>query len=554
MAVIRQEINILDGVLTSTGTAGTTSSAKIYVDTTKYNGATYYFEVVAKNSGGQARNVLYGGDSGAGSQITIPTTATSYTRFRSAAFTPVSSDNNGGHVTIVSGGVSTSIQVKCARVIVIQNADNILETQTQIEVGNQETGLTNTGVAPLANPKYWTYNAANYDGDVTFYAEVTYRGSSASRTYTYALQQDNGSYTNWTTAVTIVNAGTATSATRVRSIAFTPVDGRHYRITSASSSNMATHDIFNGKIIIDQAGISTTVECSDDTYYGTSFFPGPNGTATTLQFGGWADQYYDYFLFDLDTAPDAADVTAATLNIYVDSPSVNDPVAHVRRVTSAWSGTTLTRTNTPTEDATNFGNFPTLGGGSPRWVSVDITTLAVGWLDGTYSNFGLKVQPTVTGDRNNGSFQSRENASGNVPYIEFTTTGVTTTSITKIETQYLFLNTADAGTGLQTVYQQWNAGEWSGVTNTYYYSQDAKNASDSSKLVDTTTSTDISGATVTGANQQTSALFLMPATGDSLDTNVTNSTGIVCATRVLVVCVVNPSTQSYGTFFTLFYP
>ncbi len=117
------------------------------------------------------------------------------------------------------------------------------------------------------------------------------------------------------------------------------------------------------------------------------------------------------------------------------------------------------------------------------------------------------------------------------------TTNTTASTITKLEAQYLLLNTADGGTGLQTYQTLWDSTEWddtSGGLPTFKYSHDATNAADSSKLVDIDNSnTDVSGATVTGANQQISAAFTMPTTGHQVDTNVTVSTGVVGAVRII---------------------
>src|SRR5205085_8638912 len=119
-----------------------------------------------------------------------------------------------------------------------------------IEVGNKET-RTDTVTTPLTNPKYWTYTSANWDGTVAISAEVTY-STSSTQTATITLQQDDGSFANWTTAVLIVGGISNTTATRTRSAAFTPAaTGRHYRISGFESANSGgkTYTIYNAKII-----------------------------------------------------------------------------------------------------------------------------------------------------------------------------------------------------------------------------------------------------------------------------------------------------------------
>lgn len=162
---------------------------------------------------------------------------------------------------------------------------------------------------------------------------------------------------------------------------------------------------------------------TEDTYYGTAFNQGPNPSSTTLGFGGWGDEYHSYLKFDLSTLPtNPDDVTEVLLFMYVGGPSTNDPVAQVMRVTEDWDDSTLSASLVPNDDNTNWGSLPTLAGGSPRWVSVDITNLVKAWVDGTYPNYGLKIHSTVTNNANNGSFQSREGA--NQPYIHATYNGV----------------------------------------------------------------------------------------------------------------------------------
>lgn len=166
---------------------------------------------------------------------------------------------------------------------------------------------------------------------------------------------------------------------------------------------------------------TVSYENSADTYYGSAFNPGPNDTSTTLGFGGWGDIYHSYHKFDDLTTGRylrSDQVSAATFNVYTAVGSVNDAVVQMRRVTSSWDVTTLTRTNRPTENTTNRGSLSsTVGSG---WKTATITTLVQEWLDGTSSNFGVKAHSTVGSNQNNGSFDSMENVSGNAPYIEIT--------------------------------------------------------------------------------------------------------------------------------------
>lgn len=164
-----------------------------------------------------------------------------------------------------------------------------------------------------------------------------------------------------------------------------------------------------------------TIAASEDTFYGTTYYAGPNGSSNTMYLGGWGDWQYVYFQFDVTTMPASASVSSVLLYIYISAVGANDSVSHVRRQTSSWAEGTLTRTNLPTEDTTNRGSLPTTAGGSPRWISVDITALAKEWKDGTYANYGIRLYPTQ--NTNTVCYiDSRDNASGNAPYLNITYT------------------------------------------------------------------------------------------------------------------------------------
>lgn len=82
---------------------------------------------------------------------------------------------------------------------------------------------------------------------------VTYRTQAALSTVpttTIALQEDNGSFGGWTDKVNIVSASTTATAQHIRSVPFTPVSGRNYRIAFRSGYNGATFTIYNAKIIV----------------------------------------------------------------------------------------------------------------------------------------------------------------------------------------------------------------------------------------------------------------------------------------------------------------
>ncbi len=222
-AIIRQEINILDSVLSAAGGATGTSNEIVQLDISEYDGATLYFEIIADSTVSISFNVtLEGATDGTLATCNVPLLTTAYTRIRSTSFTPTTQVQN---CTVkIDNTAGATKNVRSARIIVIQSATSINNSETQIEIGDTDLTKSNTTAAALTNPKYWLYTAANWDGIKRFYAEVTSK-TSAGNTHTVTLQEDDGSFASWADIVTIVSAVSGTTITRRRSGSFTPTDG-----------------------------------------------------------------------------------------------------------------------------------------------------------------------------------------------------------------------------------------------------------------------------------------------------------------------------------------
>lgn len=240
---VRQEINILDAIVTG----ATDDTHLVSLDTTKFpSGTTFYLEIVASISAG-SENVTLRRKGTTTDDATIAVTgSTTPIRFRSSSFTPPA-----GATEYMVHCASTVANVKSARILALVSMPGINKMQGQFEIGNTETAKVNTSASPLTNAKYWKYEAANYDGAVTAEAEITWT-LTGTGSGTVKLQKDGGS-DNFTFAddTTIVSAGTAASATRLR-VAFTPTDGRNYQINTVNSSSMGSLSIYNAKVIVTQ--------------------------------------------------------------------------------------------------------------------------------------------------------------------------------------------------------------------------------------------------------------------------------------------------------------
>jgi hypothetical protein len=297
-STIRQEINILDGTLAVSSTSG----AIVQLDTTMYGStASYYFEVVTGSSSASTDTVTLTRKGTTTNDASISLAGTSAnTRVRSSAFTPPS---NAQTEYVVKTGSGHSI--KSARIIVIQSGYPVETTETQIEIGNEEVNKTNTtGDALLTSPKFWHFTAANWNGPINAYVEVTLATSNTASDATADLYTDSVSnrFQNWFSAVRIVSPAPNTAATRYR-IPFSPVDGNNYTLETFEGSNTSgkTYSIYNAKIIIDQpsatswskTGISSsfTANGGNDgltnlTSSQVAFFNGFSGNLQTYSFDG----------------------------------------------------------------------------------------------------------------------------------------------------------------------------------------------------------------------------------------------------------------------------
>ncbi len=535
-AKIRQEINIIDSQVS--GISSTDTNAIVQLDTTQYSGTvTYYFEIVTQSAVTGVGSVTLRRSGTTTDDATITLNNNPSVRLRSASFTPPAGQT-GYFVRL--NRTSGLVGAESARIIVLQTdlTTGVTATETQIEIGADEAAKTNTASAALTDPKYWTYTAADWDGTKIFYAEVTSK-TSAGNTHTVTLQEDNGSFASWVDKVTIVSAQTGTTATRRRSVAFTPTDGRHYRIAALDSTTKSTYTIYNGKIIVDQYdGFNPNVSA---TAYGVQ-----GGTAGSSEL---SQQIAQSFKINATST-----ITAVTLTLAkVASPTDNLTVD----IVSSLGGSSLATgsiaaaslTTSPVAYTISISSV-SLTGGSTYYIQLSRT--------GTRDAVNY-FAPYHTGDTySDGTAQVRDNNSWTALTsgdLVFTLTGAK--GVTKIEPQYLLLNKADIGTGLQSYFTLWDSSEWNdtqGGLPVFKYSHDATNAADSSKLRDITAAADVSGATVTGANQQISSAFTMPTTGDTLDTNVTVSTGNVGAVRILALYSVTapPANTQKGNFFFFF--
>lgn len=187
LTTVRQEVNILDGYLGAASGSYATSSEIVNIDPADYSGATYYLEVVASTTSATNATVsLVDATTGAIAR-SVTVNGTSYALYRSTSFTPEAATNYKVRV----GNESVGKGLIAARIVILQGANPIADTMTQIEIGNRET-YTSTATTTFASPKYWNYDSSKWSPAPTFYAEVTYAntveptGSAFASSTTYS--------------------------------------------------------------------------------------------------------------------------------------------------------------------------------------------------------------------------------------------------------------------------------------------------------------------------------------------------------------------------------
>lgn len=528
---IRQEINIVDAVLTATSGGTATSNEIVQLDTTQYVSPTYYFEIVADTTLSITDTVTLRrkGTTTDDATCTIPLGTTAATRIRSASFSPPAGQTE--YVVFINTSVGANTSVKAARIIIIDNPATLTSTETQIEVGGQGGQAYTSSIAvPVTNPKYWLYTAANWNGTKTFFAEVTNKTASTN-TATITLQEDNGSFASFVDKVTIVSAVSNTTTSRTRSVAFTPTDGRHYRVAVKSSTSKSSVTIYNAKVIVDQVGSWTIPSGVKDTHTTTTgYVNGINGidglhSSEALGFNFTAGSSY----------------SCGSIGILIQKAGAPADNVYCNIRTTSITGTIIgTSDNLSATYITAAGGWVYLNFASP----VALTSGTTYYVDvnrtGSWNSTNNYLLGRDTAATNGWSLDAATGWTNTFTncYQTYTGAGGSGNFVTPslLEPQYLLLNTVNTGTGLQAYQTLVDKTEWSGVTLAGKHAMDSNNASNAAKLVDiTNANTDVTSSTVTGANQQISAnIWANITTGHQIDVNITNSTGAVAGSRIIV--------------------
>jgi len=165
-----------------------------------------------------------------------------------------------------------------------------------------------------------------------------------------------------------------------------------------------------------------------DSYSNTADPTTNYGAKTLLDVDG-ATQI-TYIQFNLSLIPSGANVTQATLKLYVDSVTTAGTF-NVDYINAAWAESTIDASNAPTLGGTIASNVNVTTTDKNQYILTDVTTAVQAWLSGSETNNGLALVANSTFDA---TFDSKESTTtSHSPELDIvfgggTITGVTTAS------------------------------------------------------------------------------------------------------------------------------
>jgi hypothetical protein len=250
MPTIRHEINLIN----SAGT-GANPPERIAVDTGKFNGSlSWYFEARGMVTDG-TMTVTLKNEAGT-TYATLTYTETASTIKRVECSTPLAT----GTYKVTMTKTGTTGYYFQGKVIVVQAVTGaITASESQVEMfGRGGTPVTSTDFVAHDYVKYWKYDSSKWDGTLSFLFSATMAVDSGG-TCSVQLQEDDGSFANWADVTNGLLTTTAFAATLVTAgSAFTPTNGRHYRVVTKTSSASYSAYCYNAKIRVTQTGAAIT--------------------------------------------------------------------------------------------------------------------------------------------------------------------------------------------------------------------------------------------------------------------------------------------------------
>ena len=582
---IRQEINITDSYLYAGSGSYATSSAIANLDPSQYTSGTYYFEIVASTTAGTSATIslVNATSSFVAASITI-NAGNTYTLYRSTVFTapPVPTD-----YVVVLGNDSIGKGLIASRIVVLQNAATLSKTETQIEIGNDET-YTSTATSTFSNPKYWFYDDTKWDGSPTFYAEVTYKAIAGVASTTH--------YTTAGTRTVVIPTGTASTTIELTASGGTGcgttstagkgglggggggayskstiggLSGSHTLIIGAGVTGVNTAPAPSGNdskwdttVIVAKggsgcpgtgnntvggAGGQASAGTGDVKHSGGSGGTGLGPAANSAGGGGGAGSDNDGGNGSTGTGGAGLGGTVGGGKGGAGRASSNTGLTGV--IDGGGGGGAYNTTASRVGGSGAAGEATTTDYIATTTIALQVSNTSVITGDTTWSTMATIVgmNPVATSTRvRSASFSPTAKRYYRIAFANGKTGAVFAiynakiiidqAAPTKIETQYLLANTLlPSMTGLQTLLTKWDSTEWSVGAEGIRYSLAVDAAANSSSVIeaDTAAGGKINGSTVTAPKYQgTSTSMTMPASGN-LDVKATVNNSDIYSARIL---------------------
>src|ERR1035438_9412945 len=149
---------------------------------------------------------------------------------------------------------------------------------------------------------------------------------------------------------------------------------------------------------------------SGDAYTNTAAPTTNYGAKTLLDVESSQTTYIQFNLSSIPSGYTSADVTKATLKLYVNAATTAGSF-NVDYVNGTWSESTITANNAPALGTTIAASVPLIAADKNQYILVDVTTAVQAWLSGT-PNDGIAL---VANSPLNASFDSKENTTTSHP-------------------------------------------------------------------------------------------------------------------------------------------
>lgn len=583
---LRQEINIINKDTALNGD----DSAIVLLDTNKFSGTvTYAFETIANATTGTMTVALE--RVGTSTQdATISVTSTTLTRQR-VSFTPPAGQTEYN----VNVNATALAKVVAARILVFQEQSSITATESQIEIG---TNNSTNSTTPIVSKGYWNYTAANWDPTPSFYVEATYKNSGTAQqfntTYDVAGTQSwqapagitsvdvelwggGGGGGGGTSTSTPGGSGGGGGAYAKSTVSVTP--GNSYTVVVGSAGTGTTgaggnggNSTFNTSTVIAEGGKGgainggtagvgggTTVSVGDIEYNGGTGFQ----TTSTTGGGGGGSAGPTSAGFPATSSAGAFATTNGGPGGYGQATGVDGGVpangpggggggggrrsGGSSRGGAGWDGQAKISYSIPVNPIIKL--------------QVDDGALA-NWTDVTNGTLTTPATTTVSRVRTTSAFTPitgrnyrlvyyMDNNTYNITLYNAKIVAVSSGTITKIESQYIPRYSESTASGTRDAYIYYDPAEWSGVTNTYYHEANGQTGglTDVKLQYDyTSTPVDITNSTLLDVPEiKRSSALTMPNSATHIGAYVTqNLTDTIYYTRIIDLVQITGGSTSTG--------